>query len=40
MGLRQTDQDLKALFNKALDEVMADGAFDAIAKKYWEFGVR
>ena len=40
VGLRQADQDLKALFNKALDEAMKDGAFDAIARKYWEFGVR
>lgn len=40
VGVRQEDQDLKLLFNKALDEVFADGAFDAIARKYWEFGVR
>ena len=40
IGVRQADQDLKELFNKALDAAIADGAFAAIVAKYFEFAVR
>jgi polar amino acid transport system substrate-binding protein len=40
VGLRQTDQDLKAMFNKALDEAIADGAYARIRTKYFDFTIR
>ncbi len=40
IGLRQSDQDLKELFNKALDEVLVDGAFERIRTKYFGFEIR
>ena len=40
IGLRQEDQDLKALFNKALDESIADGSYSKIRTKYFDFTIR
>ncbi|MDB5652354.1 MAG: Extracellular solute-binding protein family 3 [Hyphomicrobiales bacterium] len=40
IGLRQEDSDLKAMFNKALDDMTADGTYAKIASKYFEFDVR
>lgn len=34
VGLRKEDQDLKALFNKALKQILADGTYATINKKY------
>ena len=35
MAVRKEDQDLKEMFNKAIDESMKDGSFKAIASKYF-----
>jgi polar amino acid transport system substrate-binding protein len=40
IGVRQQDTDLKAMFNKALDEITADGTYARIAAKYFDFEVR
>ena len=40
IGLRQQDVELKAMFDKALDEVTADGTYARIAAKYFDFDVR
>lgn len=40
IGLRQADQDLKEMFNKALDEAIVDGAFARIRTKYFDFDIR
>ena len=40
VALRREDQDLKAMFDKALDETFADGAFERIRTKYFGFGIR
>ena len=39
IGLRKEDGDLKALFEKAFDEVVADGTYSTIRAKYFEFEV-
>ncbi len=39
VGLRPDDQDLKALFDKALDEVVADGTYAKIRSKYFDFEI-
>jgi polar amino acid transport system substrate-binding protein len=39
IGLRPDDQDLKALFDKALDEVVADGTYAKIRSKYFDFEI-
>lgn len=39
VGLRKGDDDLKAKFNAAIDKVRADGTYDAIAKKHFNFDI-
>jgi polar amino acid transport system substrate-binding protein len=39
IAIRKEDTDLKEMFNKALDEIRADGTYDEISKKYFEFDV-
>ena len=39
IGLRKEDGDLKAILEKALDEVVASGTFATIRAKYFEFEV-
>jgi polar amino acid transport system substrate-binding protein len=39
VGLRQGDDELKAKFNAAIAKVRADGTYDAIAKKYFDFDI-
>jgi len=39
IGLRQQDKTLKAMFEKALDASMADGAFAKIRAKYFDFEI-
>eukprot|EP01037_Dinobryon_pediforme_P021889 gene21889-22877_t len=39
VGLRPDDQDLKALFDKALDDTVADGTFAKIRSKYFDFEI-
>jgi len=39
IGLRKGDKGLKAMFNKALADVKADGTFAAIESKYFKFPI-
>jgi polar amino acid transport system substrate-binding protein len=39
IGLRKEDKALKAMFEKALDSCMADGAFARIRAKYFDFKI-
>jgi polar amino acid transport system substrate-binding protein len=39
IGLRKQDVDLKAMFEKALDESMADGSFARIREKYFDYKI-
>jgi polar amino acid transport system substrate-binding protein len=39
VGLRKSDQDLKAMFNKAIAEIRADGTYDKINRKYFPFSI-
>ena len=39
MAVRKEDQDLKEMFNKAIDESIKDGSFKAIATKYFPFDI-
>jgi polar amino acid transport system substrate-binding protein len=39
IGLRKEDKSLKAMFEKALDASMADGAFAKIRAKYFDFKI-
>jgi len=39
IGLRKDDNNLKAMFEKALDSSMADGAFARIRAKYFDFKI-
>ena len=39
IGLRKEDADLKALFDKALDEVVADGTYALIRARYFSFEI-
>lgn len=39
VGLRKGDDELKAKFNEAIAKVRADGTYDAIAKKYFDFDI-
>src|ERR1019366_2527906 len=39
IGLRKEDKPLKAMFEKALDSCMADGAFAKIRVKYFDFNI-
>lgn len=40
IGLRKSDTGLKQAFDKALAEVIGDGAFARIRGKYWNFEIR
>jgi polar amino acid transport system substrate-binding protein len=40
VGLRKEDTALKALFDRALDAVIADGTYDRIRAKYFPFDVK
>jgi polar amino acid transport system substrate-binding protein len=40
IGLRKEDQDLKAAFDRAIGEVIADGTYDRIRSKYFAFDIR
>jgi polar amino acid transport system substrate-binding protein len=40
VGLRKEDKDLKEMFNRAIDKVMADGTYDRIRAKYFDFDTK
>jgi polar amino acid transport system substrate-binding protein len=40
VGLRKEDQDLKATFDRAIDQVIADGTYDRIRAKYFPFDIK
>jgi polar amino acid transport system substrate-binding protein len=40
VGLRKDDKSLKELFNRAIDQVMADGTYDRIRAKYFDFDTK
>lgn len=37
--MRKDDKELREEFNKAIAEVRADGTYDKIAKKYFEYDI-
>ncbi|MDF2620826.1 MAG: extracellular solute-binding protein family 3 [Xanthobacteraceae bacterium] len=39
VGIRKDDKDLVAMFNKAIDEIRADGTYQKINEKYFPFSV-
>ncbi len=39
VGMRKGDEELKAKFNAAIEKVRADGTYDTIAKKYFDFDI-
>ncbi|MCB4767941.1 ABC transporter substrate-binding protein [Ancylobacter sp. Lp-2] len=39
VGIRKTDPELVAMFNKAIDEILADGTYKTINAKYFPFSV-
>ncbi len=39
IAVRKEDQDLKKLLNEAIKAIRADGTYDAIAKKYFDFDI-
>lgn len=39
IGLRQDDIDLQARFNKAIAAIRANGTYDRLAKKYFNFNI-
>jgi lysine-arginine-ornithine-binding protein len=39
VGLRKQDADLKALIDRAIDEIRADGTYDSISAKYFPFSL-
>jgi arginine/ornithine transport system substrate-binding protein len=39
IAMRKGDTELKEMFNKAIDEIRANGTYDKIAKKYFDFDV-
>lgn len=39
VGVRKTDLDLKAMFDRAIGEIRADGTYDAIRAKYFPYDV-
>jgi len=39
IGLRQGDEDLKTMFNKAIEASFADGTYDKIREKYFDFEI-
>jgi len=38
-GLRKEDEELRAKFNAAIKKIRADGTFEAISKKYFDFDI-
>jgi polar amino acid transport system substrate-binding protein len=40
VGLRKEDESLKALFDSAIDAVIADGTYDRIRAKYFSFDIK
>jgi polar amino acid transport system substrate-binding protein len=40
IGLRKSDPELKALFDRALDSVIADGTYDRIRARYFPFDTK
>ena len=40
IGLRKDENDLRASFNRAIAEVLADGSYDALSRKYFPFSIR
>ena len=40
VGLRKDDTDLRQLFNRAIDEIIADGTYQRIRSGYWPFPLR
>ena len=40
IGLRKEDKDLRQAFDRAIDQVMADGTYDRIRAKYFSFDIR
>jgi polar amino acid transport system substrate-binding protein len=39
IGLRQGDEDLKNMFNTAIEATFADGTYDKIREKYFDFEI-
>jgi len=39
IGVRKEDQDLKAMFNKAIEQIRADGTYEKINAKYFPFSI-
>jgi arginine/ornithine transport system substrate-binding protein len=39
IALRKEDQDLKARFDAAIDAIRADGTYDAISRRYFDFDI-
>ena len=39
VGVRKEDQDLKEMFNKAIEEIRADGTYEKINAKYFPFSI-
>lgn len=39
IGIRKEDQDLKAMLNKAIAEILADGTYEKINAKYFPFSI-
>jgi ABC-type amino acid transport substrate-binding protein len=39
IGLRKGDSDLKNALNSALAELLKDGTYQTIAKKYFDFNI-
>lgn len=40
VGLRKDDADLRQLFNRAIDEIIADGTYQKVRSAYWPFPLR
>jgi polar amino acid transport system substrate-binding protein len=40
VGLRKEDKQLKEMFNRAIEKVMADGSYDRIRAKYFDFDTK
>lgn len=39
MAIRKEDSDLKAMWNKAIDELLGDGSFKKVSAKYFDFDI-
>ncbi|MEO0819020.1 MAG: lysine/arginine/ornithine ABC transporter substrate-binding protein [Pseudomonadota bacterium] len=39
IGVRQSDTELRDAFTKAIEAIRADGSYDAIARKYFDFDI-